>query len=66
MEIKELRSLSVEELNGRVKAWKEDLFRSKFKTQSNESKDTSVLKKFRQDIARAFTVITEKRKQAEV
>lgn len=62
MEASELRQFSAEELKGRVRQWREELFRSKFKTQSNEARDTSVLKKLRHDIARGETVLREKLK----
>ncbi len=61
MEIKELRSLSAEDLTGKVKQWKDDLFRARFKAFSSESKDTSVFKKLKKDVARAYTVLTEKK-----
>lgn len=60
MELQELRALSVEDLKGRVKQWKDDLFRARFKAFSNEIKDTSVFKKLKKDVARAYTVLTEK------
>ena len=60
MEAKELRNFSVDELKARVRQWRKELFRSKFKTQSSETKDTSVLRKLRQEIARGMTVLTEK------
>lgn len=62
MEVQELRSLSVEELKSRVKQWKDDLFRARFKSFSSETKDTSVFKKLKKDVARANTVLTEKAK----
>ena len=57
MEVKELRSFSVDELKGRIRQWKEDLFRAQFKAQTNETKDTSIMGKLRKDIARAYTVL---------
>lgn len=60
MEAKELRNFSVEELKSRIRQWREELFRSKFKTQSSEAKDTSVLRKLRHEIARGLTVLSEK------
>ena len=57
MEAKELRSFSAEELKGRIRQWKEELFRASFKAQTNETKDTSVIGKLRKDIARAYTVL---------
>jgi len=62
MEAQELRQLSVDELKGRVKQFKEDLVRARFKVQTAEARDTSVFKKTRGDLARAQTVLTEKLK----
>ena len=60
MEAQELRNLTIEELKTRSRQWSEELFRSRFKAQTSETKDTSVFKKLRKDIARANTVISEK------
>jgi large subunit ribosomal protein L29 len=57
MEAKELKTFSVDELKGRIRQWKEELFRASFKAQTNETKDTSVIGKLRKDIARAYTVL---------
>jgi large subunit ribosomal protein L29 len=62
MKASELRTFSTEELKGRVRQWREELFRARFKSQSSETKDTSVLVKLRKDIARGNTVLTEKLK----
>jgi large subunit ribosomal protein L29 len=66
MEASELRNFSVEELKGRIRQWREELFHSKFKSQSAETKDTSVLRKLRKDIARGLTVLNEKAAGVEV
>ena len=60
MEAAELKNFSVEELKSRIRQWRDELFRSKFKSESSEAKDTSIFKKLRRDIARANTVLTEK------
>lgn len=60
MEAKELRQFSAAELHGRVKQWREELFRHKFRAQSSEARDTSIVRKLRKDIARALTVLREK------
>ncbi len=60
MDAGELRNFTPEELNVRVKQWKDELFRSRFKAQTAEARDTSVVRKLRRDIARALTVIGEK------
>lgn len=66
MEANELRQLSVEELKGRVKQFKEELVRSRFKVQTAETRDTSVSKKTKADIARVLTVLSEKARGVEV
>ncbi len=64
MDAKELRDFSVEDLTARVKEWREELFRHRFKAQSSENRDTSVAKKTRQRIARALTIIRQKQMAA--
>ena len=59
METTELRQLKKEELEGKVRQWREELFRNRFKSQTSEAKDTSVFPKLRRDIARALTVLHE-------
>jgi large subunit ribosomal protein L29 len=66
MEASELRSFSVEELRGRIRQWKEELFRARFKSESSEAKDTSIFFKLRKDIARAMTVLNEKNRGIEL
>lgn len=60
MEVSELRTLTAEELKGKLKGWRDELFRTRFKVQSSEARDTSTVKKLRREIARTLTVITEK------
>lgn len=60
MEVSELRTLNADELKGKVKGWRDELFRTRFKVQSSEARDTSTVKKLRREIARALTVLTEK------
>ena len=64
MKADELRSFSIPELEGRIGQWREELFRSRFKGETSEAKDTSVVPKLRHDIARALTVLNEKRSSA--
>lgn len=66
MEASELRNFTVEELQSRIRQWRDELFRSKFKSESSEAKNTSVFRKLKKDIARAATVLTEKSKGVEV
>lgn len=59
MDASELRNFSTDELSARVKQWKGELFRSRFKAQAAEARDTSVVRKLRRDIARALTIMQE-------
>lgn len=60
MEAKELRTFNVEELKTRVRQWQDELFRARFKAQTTETKDTSVFRKLKRDIARGLTILNEK------
>ncbi len=59
MEAQELRQLKKDELEAKVGQWREELFRTKFKSQTSEAKDTSVFPKLKRDIARALTILQE-------
>ncbi len=59
MEAQELRQLKKEELETKIRQWREELFRSRFKSQTSEAKDTSVFPKLRRDIARGLTILQE-------
>lgn len=61
MEARELRELAIPELTTRVTQWREELFRSKLKKFSGEAGDTTASRKLRRDIARALTVLNEKK-----
>lgn len=60
MEAKELRQFNAQELETRIRQWREELFRARLKKMSNEMKDTSLFGKLRKDIARALSVLNEK------
>ena len=62
MKVQELKNFTVDELNARINQWKEELFRSRFKAQSSEVRDTSVFRKLRRDVARAKTILNQKLK----
>ena len=57
MDASEIRQFSVEELTGRIRQWREELFRSRFKTQTNEARNTSVIPKLKRTIARGLTIL---------
>ena len=64
MKIKELlsdlRSKSVDELNGELVAAKKELFNLRFQNATNQLDNTSRIKEVRKQIARIQTVISEK------
>ncbi|MCB0417779.1 MAG: 50S ribosomal protein L29 [Bdellovibrionaceae bacterium] len=62
MEAQELRQFNAQELETRIRQWREELFRARLKKMSNEMKDTSLFGKLRKDIARAMSVLSEKKK----
>ncbi|MDH4246548.1 MAG: 50S ribosomal protein L29 [Deltaproteobacteria bacterium] len=57
-----MRDLSVTDLIARVSDWQQELFRARCEKVVGQLKDTSKLKKLRHDIARASTLINEKRR----
>ena len=62
MEIKEIRSKSVKELEGLVSQKKETLRQLRFSLNSDSLKDPSQVKKTKKDIAKILTVLKEKNK----
>lgn len=60
MKAGDVRQLGIEELRGKIRQWKDEAFRTRFKAQSSETKDTSVFRKVRRNIARANTILAEK------
>lgn len=61
MKARDLRELTETELKARIKEWRDELFRLRFKTKSSESRDTSILKKLKRNIAKAMTVLSEQK-----
>jgi large subunit ribosomal protein L29 len=57
----ELRGLAVEELEQKVRETRDELFNAKVKHATGQLEDTARLKRLRRDIARAETVLLEKR-----
>ena len=58
--LNDLRSKSVEELNGELVAAKKELFNLRFQNATNQLDNTSRIKEVRKQIARIQTVISEK------
>ncbi len=59
--IKDLRNLSVEELNQKEKALKEELFKLNLKRYSSQVDKPHMFSKVKKDIARINTILNEKK-----
>ena len=57
MKADELRGKPTEELEGELKALKENLFNQKFRNILGQQEDTTLIGKIRKDIARVKTVL---------
>lgn len=66
MNADDFRSLSLEELNGRIGDMKKELFNLRMQLHSNQLSNTNKIRGVKRDIARALTVRKEKEVQAEV
>jgi len=60
MSVKDLRELSVQELENKIIDLKKELMDSRFSLATSQLEDTSVFKKIKKEIAQANTVLTEK------
>ncbi|MCD6128839.1 50S ribosomal protein L29 [Candidatus Bipolaricaulota bacterium] len=60
MKARELRELSREELEQRVRDWKRKLLNLRFQLASGQLQNTAEIKKTKRDIARALTVLRER------
>ena len=60
MKIQDIRDLSTQELEDKIKDLKEELFNLRFQNATNQLDNTSRIKEVRRNIARIQTVITEK------
>ncbi|HDM76258.1 MAG TPA: 50S ribosomal protein L29 [Deltaproteobacteria bacterium] len=65
MRASELRDMSLEELEAKLKEFSEALFNLKFQHATGQLDNTAQLKKTRRDIARVKTIINEKKRMAE-
>ncbi|MBI1861307.1 MAG: 50S ribosomal protein L29 [Deltaproteobacteria bacterium] len=65
MKARDVRQLGIDELKGKIRQWKDEAFRTRFKAQTSETKDTSTFRKTRRDIARAYTILAEKMRTKE-
>ena len=55
-----LRELSVEEINNKVNELKQELFNLRFQAEVGKLENTAQLKKVKKEIARCYTVLTER------
>jgi large subunit ribosomal protein L29 len=60
MKVDELRVLEVDELDGRLKAARRELYELRFKHAVGQLEDSSQVSKVRHDIARIMTVLRER------
>ena len=61
MSVKDLRELSVQELENKIIDLKKELMDSRFSLATSQLEDTSVFRKIKKEIAQANTVLTEKK-----
>ena len=65
MKIKELRELSVEELNKRLKDSKQELFNLRCQAKLGQIEKRSNIRKVKKDIARVSTLLSEDKKKVQ-
>ena len=61
MSIKDLRELSVSELENKILDLKKELMDARFSLATSQIEDTSVFKKIKKEIAQSNTVLKEKK-----
>lgn len=60
MKAKELHEMTIEELNGKLKELKEELFNLRFRNTTGQLENPVSLRTCKKDIARVKTIIREK------
>ncbi|HRX25951.1 MAG TPA: 50S ribosomal protein L29 [Aminivibrio sp.] len=65
MEAKNLRDLTIEELNEKHRQYKEELFNLRFQNAIGQLQNTSRIKAVKKTIARVLTVVREKQMAGE-
>ena len=63
MSIKDLRELSVGELENKIFDLKKELMDARFSLATSQIEDTSIFKKIKKEIAQANTVLKEKQEE---
>lgn len=61
MKVNEIRELSVDELNAKLKELKTELFNLRFQLAINQLENTNRIPEVKRDIARVMTVLQEKK-----
>ena len=61
MEINEIRELTVDELNAKLKELKTELFNLRFQLAINQLENTNRIPEVKRDIARVMTILSEKK-----
>ena len=61
MKISEIRALSVDELNAKLKELKTELFNLRFLLAINQLENTNRIPEVKRDIARVMTILSEKK-----
>ena len=61
MKINEIRALSVDELNTKLKELKTELFNRRFQLAINQLENTNRIPEVKRDIARVMTILSEKK-----
>ena len=64
MKARELRELSVDQLEAKEKEFREEEFKLRFRHATGQLEKTSRIRQLKKDIARVKTVIREKEKEA--
>ena len=62
MKAKDIRSMTIDEMEGKLVELKDKLFKQKIQKSLGQSDNPFKLKETRKDIARISTILTEKRK----
>ena len=63
MSVNDLRELSIGELEDKVTELKKELMESRFSLATSQIEDTSIFKKIKKQIAKANTVLNQKKRE---
>ena len=60
MKVKEIREMTTEDIKKNIASMKQELFNLRFQAAVGKLENTAQLRKVKKDIARAYTVLTER------